>query len=119
MAAAKASLLIAVLAIWQLAALRGLPEYVLSPVQIARYFVAGPRHAELYENIGGEPRTRSLPGFALGSSLGALLGLAAGTARWFDRMLEPGGVPHLPGAEDRDAADLHDLVRHRRPVARC
>src|SRR5437588_2628024 len=29
---------------------------------------------------------------------------------------EPGGVPHLPGAEDRHAADLHALVRHRRPV---
>ena len=92
MAAAKASLpllaLLAVLAVWQLAALRGLPEYVLSPLQIIRFFVQALGTAELYEHIWAS-LARSLPGFAIGSLLGAALGLAAGTARWFDRMLSP------------------------------
>jgi hypothetical protein len=38
MAVAKASPLIAVLLVWQLAALRGLPEYVLLAAQIAAFF---------------------------------------------------------------------------------
>ena len=88
MAFAKASLLIAVLLVWQLAALRGLPEYVLSPVQIAGFFTQALGTSELYENIGAS-LGRSLPGFALGSALGALLGLAAGVARWFDRLFSP------------------------------
>jgi ABC-type nitrate/sulfonate/bicarbonate transport system permease component len=77
-----------VLLVWQLAALRGLPEYVLSPLEIGRYFIQALGSAELYENIGAS-LGRSLPGFVLGSTAGALLGLAAGTARWFDRMLSP------------------------------
>ena len=85
MAAAKASLLIAVLLVWQLSPL---PEYVLSPLQIATHFVQALGTAELYENIGAS-LGRSLPGFVLGSTAGALLGLAAGTARWLDRMLSP------------------------------
>jgi ABC-type nitrate/sulfonate/bicarbonate transport system permease component len=85
MAAAKASLLIAVLLVWQLAPL---PDYILSPVDIARHFVQALGTAELYENIWAS-LARSLPGFAIGSLLGAVLGLAAGTARWFDRMLSP------------------------------
>ena len=85
MAFAKAGLLILVLVVWQLAPL---PEYVLSPLEIARHFVQALGEAELYENIRAS-LARSLPGFALGSALGALLGLAAGTARWFDRMLSP------------------------------
>jgi ABC-type nitrate/sulfonate/bicarbonate transport system permease component len=85
MAAAKASLLIAVLLVWQLAPL---PDYILSPVDIARHFVQALGTAELYENIWAS-LARSLPGFAIGSFLGAVLGLAAGTARWFDRMLSP------------------------------
>ncbi len=88
MAVAKASLLIAVLLVWQLAALRGLPEYVLSPVQIAAFFAQALGTRELYENIGAS-LGRSLPGFVIGSALGAALGLAAGTARWFDRLLSP------------------------------
>ena len=88
MALAKAGLLIAVLLAWQLAALRGLPEYVLSPFEIARFFVRALGTSELYENIGAS-LGRSLPGFLIGSALGALLGLAAGTARWFDRLLSP------------------------------
>ena len=75
----------------------------------------GARLGELYEHAWAS-LGRSLPGFVIGTSSASLLGLAAGMARWFDRLLQPGGVPHLPGAEDRDAADLHALVRHRRPL---
>jgi NitT/TauT family transport system permease protein len=85
---AKFGVLGLVLLAWQLAALRGLPEYVLSPLQIARYFVEALGSAELYENVAAS-LGRSLPGFVLGSALGALLGLAAGTARWLDRVLSP------------------------------
>ena len=77
-----------VLVTWQLAALRGLPDYLLSPAQIARHFAEALGSAELYENVWASLK-RSLPGFVLGSFLGALLGLAAGMARWFDRMLSP------------------------------
>jgi ABC-type nitrate/sulfonate/bicarbonate transport system permease component len=85
MVLAKASLLIVVLLIWQFAAL---PDYLLSPLEIARHFVQALGSAELYEHIWAS-LARSLPGFAIGSFLGAALGLAAGTARWFDRMLSP------------------------------
>jgi ABC-type nitrate/sulfonate/bicarbonate transport system permease component len=85
MALAQASLLIAVLLIWQFA---GLPDYVLSPLEIGRHFVQALGSAELYENIWAS-LARSLPGFAIGTILGALLGLAAGVARWFDRLLSP------------------------------
>src|SRR5687767_469171 len=85
MLAAKASLLVLVLLVWQLAPL---PDYVLSPLEIARHFIQALGSAELYEHIGASLK-RSLPGFALGSLLGAALGLAAGVARWFDRMLSP------------------------------
>jgi NitT/TauT family transport system permease protein len=88
MAVAKVSLLIAVLLVWQLAALRGLPDYLLSPLEISRHWFAALGSAELYEHIGASLQ-RSLPGFALGSALGALLGLAAGVARWFDRLFSP------------------------------
>jgi len=88
MALIKASLLIAVLVVWQLAALAGLPDYVLSPVEIGRHFVQALGSAELYEHIWAS-LARSLPGFAIGTSLGAVLGLAAGVARWFDRLFSP------------------------------
>jgi NitT/TauT family transport system permease protein len=84
----QAGALLAVLAVWQLAARAGLPDYILSPAQIARHFATALGSAELYEHIGAS-LGRSLPGFALGSFLGAALGLAAGVARWFDRMLSP------------------------------
>ena len=88
MAAAKASLLIALLAAWQLAASRGLPQYVLSPFEIARHFAQALGSAELYEHVGAS-LGRALPGFAIGTLLGAALGLVAGAARWFDRLLSP------------------------------
>jgi ABC-type nitrate/sulfonate/bicarbonate transport system permease component len=77
-----------VLLVWQLAAWRGLPEYVLSPVQILVHLVQALGSAELYEHIGASLR-RSLPGFVIGSALGALLGLAAGVGRWVDRVFSP------------------------------
>ena len=82
----KALLLVVVL--WQLAALGGLPDFLLSPLEIGKHFVAALGGAELYEHVGAS-LSRSLPGFALGSFLGALLGLAAGVARWFDRVFSP------------------------------
>jgi len=85
---AKAGALIAILVLWQLAALRGLPEYVLSPLQIARHFGEALGSSELYEHAAAS-LMRSLPGFILGSLLGVVLGIAAGVARWFDRMLSP------------------------------
>ena len=88
MGLARTSLLVLILLGWQLAALRGLPEFVLSPLEIIRHFVQALGSAELYEHIRAS-LARSLPGFAIGSFLGAALGLAAGTARWFDRMLSP------------------------------
>ena len=88
LASAKFLALGAVLLAWQLAALRGLPEYVLSPLQIVRSVVDALGTSELYEHIAAS-LARSLPGFLIGSAAGALLGLAAGVARWFDRMLSP------------------------------
>ncbi len=88
MAAAKAGLLALVLLAWQLAVLLGLPEYILSPLQIAQFFWEALGTAELYENVGAS-LGRALPGFAIGTFFGALLGLAAGMARWFDRLFSP------------------------------
>jgi NitT/TauT family transport system permease protein len=85
---AKVSLLFLVLLGWQLAALRGLPEYVLSPLEIIRHFVQALGSAELYEHVQAS-LARALPGFAIGTVFGAVLGLAAGVARWFDRLLSP------------------------------
>ena len=68
--------------------MRGLPAYVLSPLEIVRHFAAALGSAELYEHAGAS-LARSLPGFAIGTFFGALLGLAAGVARWFDRLLSP------------------------------
>ena len=88
MALAKASLLAAVLLVWQLASLGGLPQYILSPAEIVRHFFAALGGAEVYQHAGAS-LARSLPGFLIGSAAGALLGLAAGVARWLDRMLSP------------------------------
>jgi NitT/TauT family transport system permease protein len=85
---AKAGLLLVVLLLWQLLWYRGLPQYVLGPVEILKDFAAALASAELYEHIGAS-LARSLPGFAIGTAAGIVLGLAAGVARWFDRMLSP------------------------------
>jgi ABC-type nitrate/sulfonate/bicarbonate transport system permease component len=85
---ARTGFFLFLLLLWQLAALRGLPDYLLSPLDIARHFVRALGSAELYEHAWASLK-RSLPGFAIGSFLGAALGLAAGTARWLDRMVSP------------------------------
>jgi ABC-type nitrate/sulfonate/bicarbonate transport system permease component len=85
---AHAGMLLAALLVWQLAALAGLPDFILSPWQIARNFVAALGEGEIYGHVWAS-LCRSLPGFAIGSFLGATLGLAAGVARWFDRLFTP------------------------------
>ncbi len=85
---ASVGLLIAVLAVWQLAALRGLPDYVLSPAQIAREFFGALGTQELYGHAAAS-LLRSLPGFVIGSALGIAFGLAAGVSRGFDQTLSP------------------------------
>ena len=88
MGLARAGFLLSILLLWQLLWVRGLPEYVLSPLEIVRDFVQALGSAEIYEHIAAS-LARSLPGFAIGTLLGAALGLAAGVARWFDRLLAP------------------------------
>jgi NitT/TauT family transport system permease protein len=85
---ARAGFLLSLILLWQLLSVRGLPQYVLSPLDIVRHFVQALGSAELYEHVGAS-LARSVPGFALGTLLGAALGLAAGTARWFDRLVSP------------------------------
>ena len=88
MGLARAGLLLGILAAWQLAALAGLPQFILSPAEIAKHFFEALGTRQFYDDVLAS-LGRSLPGFALGASLGAVLGLAAGVARWFDRMLSP------------------------------
>jgi ABC-type nitrate/sulfonate/bicarbonate transport system permease component len=85
----RAGLVVLVLLAWQLAGVAGaLPSYVLSPIAIASDFVRALGTREFYGNVAAS-LGRSLPGFALGASFGVVLGLAAGVARWFDRLLSP------------------------------
>jgi ABC-type nitrate/sulfonate/bicarbonate transport system permease component len=84
----RAGLLLVLLVLWELLALRGLPDYVLGPVEIVRHFATALGSRELYEHIGAS-LARALPGFALGTLVGVALGLAAGVARGFDQMLSP------------------------------
>jgi ABC-type nitrate/sulfonate/bicarbonate transport system permease component len=82
------AVLLLVLLAWQLLWLRGLPEYVLGPVEILQHFGAALGEREFYDHVGAS-LMRSLPGFAIGTLLGIALGLAAGVARSFDQMLSP------------------------------
>jgi ABC-type nitrate/sulfonate/bicarbonate transport system permease component len=84
----KLSLLAALLGAWQLASLGGLPDYLLSPAQIAKEFFAALGSAELYVHAGNS-LLRSVPGFLLGAALGTAFGLAAGTSRRFDETFSP------------------------------
>ncbi|HKW39507.1 MAG TPA: ABC transporter permease [Burkholderiales bacterium] len=88
MGLARAGLLLLVLAAWQLASLRGLPDYVLSPAEILRDFATALGSAEIYQHIGAS-LARSLPGFAIGAAAGVAFGAAAGAVRRLDRMLSP------------------------------
>ena len=85
---ARFGALLALLAVWQLLSLRGLPDYVLSPIEIVKHFVAALGTREIYQDAAAS-LMRALPGFAVGTVLGVLLGLAAGIARSFDEMLSP------------------------------
>ena len=85
---ARAGLLIAVLVLWQLAALRGLPDYLLSPLDIGKHFIAALGTRELYVDAWAS-LVRAIPGFAIGTLVGVALGLAAGIARNFEEMLSP------------------------------
>src|SRR5919202_4065488 len=79
---------LAVLGLWQWMAMRGAPDYVLPPSEIAKQFVAALGTRELYADAAAS-LMRALPGFAIGVLFGIALGLAAGTARAFDQMLSP------------------------------
>ena len=78
----------AVLLLWQWTAMRGAPDFVLPPLEIAKQFIAALGTRELYVDAAAS-LMRALPGFAVGVSLGIVLGLAAGIARAFDEMLSP------------------------------
>src|ERR671933_2873984 len=79
---------LAVLGLWQWMAMRGAPDYVLPPSEIARQFIAALGTRELYADAAAS-LMRALPGFAIGVLLGIAFGLAAGIARSFDEMLSP------------------------------
>ena len=85
---ARAIVLLALLAVWQILSTRGMPEYVLGPAEILRHFVAALASGELFPHIGAS-LARSIPGFALGAGLGILLGLLAGVSRGVDDLLSP------------------------------
>jgi ABC-type nitrate/sulfonate/bicarbonate transport system permease component len=84
----RIGLVVALLVLWQLAALRGLPDYVLSPFDIGRNFVVALGTSELYADAWAS-LMRAIPGFVIGTVLGVGLGLAAGIAKKFDEMLSP------------------------------
>ncbi len=84
----RIGLLLAVLAVWQLLWLWGLPDYVLGPIEILTQFVTALGSRELYDHVGAS-LMRALPGFIIGSALGTAFGLAAGTVRTFDEALSP------------------------------
>jgi len=78
----------AVLILWQWTSMRGAPDFVLPPLEIAKQFIAALGTRELYGDAAAS-LMRALPGFAVGVSLGIVLGLVAGIARTFDEMLSP------------------------------
>ena len=84
----RAGLVVGLLVVWQLAALRGLPDYVLSPVAIVQNFVAALGTSEIYIDAWAS-LLRAIPGFVIGTVAGVALGLAAGIWKSFDEMLSP------------------------------
>src|SRR5213075_75821 len=74
--------------LWQWTAMRGAPDFILPPLEIAKQFIAALATRELYGDAAAS-LMRALPGFAVGVALGIVLGLAAGIARTFDEMLSP------------------------------
>ena len=84
----RIGLVLLLLVLWQLAALRGLPDYVLSPIEIARHFISALGTGEIYEDAWAS-LMRALPGFAIGTALGVALGLGAGIAKSFEELVSP------------------------------
>jgi NitT/TauT family transport system permease protein len=84
----SAALLLAGLVLWQVAMWLEHPEFILGPLEIARHFVEALWSGELMPHVGAS-LARSLPGFALGSLIGVVLGLLAGMARSLDQLLSP------------------------------
>ena len=68
--------LLAAVGLWQGLWLTGLPDFVLSPVEVARHFARAIASGELLPHVGAS-LARSLPGFALGTAVGVGLGLLA------------------------------------------
>jgi len=85
---ARAVFYLSLLLLWQLAWMWGLPHYILGPLEVLRHFVAALGSEELYGHIVAS-LLRSLPGFAIGASLGIAFGLAAGVSRRFDQIFSP------------------------------
>ncbi len=83
-----AALVLALVAAWQLFWMAGLPDFILSPVEIARHFSQALLSGDLFPHAGASLR-RSVPGFVIGAILGVGLGLLAGVARGFDQLLSP------------------------------
>ena len=88
MALARAGVLLLVVALWQLAVVAGAPEFLLGPWQVLKHFVDALGTRELYVNCAAS-LARALPGFALGSAVGIICGLAAGSSRGFDAIFSP------------------------------
>jgi ABC-type nitrate/sulfonate/bicarbonate transport system permease component len=80
--------LVLFLLLWQLVWLTGVPEFVLSPLEVARHFAGAVASGELVPHVAAS-LARSVPGFALGALLGGLLGLLAGVGRRVDETLSP------------------------------
>jgi len=80
--------LLGAVALWQLLWMAGLPDFVLSPAEVATHFIEALSSGELLPHVAAS-LVRSLPGFALGTAAGIALGLGAGAARALDQLLSP------------------------------
>jgi len=85
---ARLAAVLGLFGLWQLLGLAGLPDFILTPAEIARHVVLALGSGELGPHVAAS-LARSLPGFALGSALGVALGLLAGVARPVDELLSP------------------------------
>jgi NitT/TauT family transport system permease protein len=81
-------LLIAILVVWQLAALGGHPDYLPPPIDIAKHFISALGTKELYVDAAAS-LGRALPGFLIGSATGIALGLWSGVRRGVDETISP------------------------------
>ena len=86
---ARISALVAGLARWQLAALRGLPEYVLSPLQIIRLFGEALSDGRALRAHLGEPGALAARASSSARCSAPRSASPRASARWFDRLLSP------------------------------